>query len=65
MARQIDQRSVAAEIPMAFAHVAVLLGFAGMLVAVLLRLRLYVSNVFGSETEAAQKQVTDTFGTFE
>ena len=50
---------------MAFAHVAVLLGFAGMLLAVLLRLRLYVSNVFGSETEAAQKQVTDTFGTFE
>lgn len=65
MARQIDQRSVAAEIPMAFAHVAVLLGFAGMLVAVLLRLPQYVRNAFGSETAAAQKQVTDTFGTFE
>ena len=65
MARQIDQRSVAAEIPMAFAHVAVLLGFAGMLVAVLLRLPQYVRDVFGSETAAVQKQVTDTFGTFD
>ena len=65
MARQIDQRSVAAEIPMALAHVAVLLGFAGMLLAVLLRLPQYVRNVFGSETAAVQKQVTDTFGTFD
>ena len=65
MAREIDQRSVAAEIPMAFAHVAVLLGFAGMLVAVLLRLPQYVRNAFGSETAAVQKQVTDTFGTFD
>lgn len=65
MARQIDQRSVAAEIPMALAHAGVLLGFAGMLLAVLLRLPHYVRNVFGSETAAVQKQVTDTFGTFE
>lgn len=65
MARQIDQRSVAAEIPMALAHVAVLLGFAGMLLAVLLRVPQYVRNVFGSETAAVQKQVTDTFGTFD
>ena len=65
MAWQLDQRSVAAEVPMAYAHVAVPLGFAGMLVAVLLRLGAYVRNVFGSETAAVQKQVTDTFGTFE
>lgn len=65
MARTIDQRSVAAEMPMMYAHVAVLLGFAGMLVAVLLRIPQYVRNVFGSETAAAQKQVVDTFGTFE
>ena len=63
--QQIDQRSVAAEMPMMYAHVAVLLGFAGMLVAVLLRIPQYVRNVFGSETAAAQKQVVDTFGTFE
>ena len=63
--RQMDQRSVAAEIPMALAHAGVLLGFAGMLVAVLLRLPQYVRNVFGSETAAVQKQVTDTFGTFD
>ena len=65
MARTIDQRSVAAEMPMMYAHVAVLLGFAGMLVAVLLRIPQYVRNAFGSETAAAQKQVVDTFGTFE
>src|SRR3954462_12809773 len=65
MARQIDQRSVAAESPMAAAHVAVLLGFSGMLLAVLLRLPQYLRNVFGSETAAVQKQVTDTFGTFD
>lgn len=63
--RQMDQRSVAAEIPMALAHAGVLLGFAGMLIAVLLRLPQYVRNVFGSETAAVQKQVTDTFGTFD
>ena len=65
VARGMDQRSVAAEIPMAFAHAGVLLGFAGMLLAVLLRLPQYVRNVFGSETEAVQKQVTETFGTFD
>lgn len=65
LTRQMDQRSVAAEIPMALAHAGVLLGFAGMLVAVLLRLPQYVRNAFGSETAAVQKQVTDTFGTFE
>jgi TRAP-type transport system small permease protein len=65
MTREMDQRSVAAEIPMALAHAGVLLGFAGMLVAVLLRLPQYVRNVFGSETAAVQKQVTDTFGTFD
>ena len=65
MSRQIDQRSVAAEIPIALAHAGVLLGFSGMLAAVLLRLPQYVRNVFGSETAAVQKQVTDTFGKFE
>ena len=65
VARELDQRSVAAEIPMALAHAGVLLGFAGMFVAVLLRLGQYVRNAFGSETEAVQKQVTDTFGTFD
>ena len=65
LALRLDQRSVAAEIPMALAHVAVLLGFIGMLLAILLRFPQYVRNVFGTETEAAQKQVTETFGTFE
>jgi C4-dicarboxylate transporter, DctQ subunit len=65
LAYAMDQRSVAADIPMALAHAGVLLGFVGMLAAVLLRFRAYVVNAFGSETEAVQKQVTDTFGTFE
>lgn len=65
IAFQLDQRSVAAEIPMGYAHAGVLAGFLGMLVAVLVRLRAYVAMSFGSETEAVQKQVTDTFGTFE
>jgi TRAP-type C4-dicarboxylate transport system permease small subunit len=65
IAFQLDQRSVAAEIPMGYAHAGVLLGFCGMLAAVLLRFRAYVTTSFGSETEAVQKQVTDTFGTFE
>lgn len=65
LALSIDQRSVAAEIPMAAAHAGALLGFAGMLVALIFRLRQYVRNTFGSETEAAQKQITETFGTFE
>jgi TRAP-type C4-dicarboxylate transport system permease small subunit len=64
LAWRIDQRSIAAEIPMAFAHAGVLLGFTGMLLAVLLRLRQYVRNAFGSETEAAQKQATEAFGSF-
>ena len=65
VAWQLDQRSVAAEIPMAYAHAGVLAGFVGMLVAVVLRFRAYITTAFGSETEAVQKQVTDTFGTFE
>jgi TRAP-type C4-dicarboxylate transport system permease small subunit len=65
VAYAMDQRSVAADMPMAFAHAGVLLGFCGMLLAVLLKFRSYVRNTFGSETAAVQKQVTETFGTFE
>ena len=65
LAWRMDQRSLAANVPMVYAHAGVLLGFAGMLLAVLLRFRAYVVNAFGSETEAVQKQVTETFGTFD
>ena len=65
LAWQMDQRSVAADIPMWLAHAGVLLGFAGMLLVLLFRFRAYARNEFGSETEAVQKQVTETFGTFE
>jgi TRAP-type C4-dicarboxylate transport system permease small subunit len=60
-----DARSVAAELPMVIPHFALVLGFAGMLLALLFRFRSYVTNAFGSETDAAKKQVTETFGTFE
>jgi TRAP-type C4-dicarboxylate transport system permease small subunit len=62
---RLDQRSVVAEIPMMIPHLALLLGFSGMLIAVILRFRSYVTNAFGSETEATTKQVTETFGIFE
>ena len=65
VAWQLYQRSVAADLPMAFAHAGVLLGFCGMALALLFRFRSYVATAFGSETEAVQKQVTDTFGTFD
>jgi TRAP-type C4-dicarboxylate transport system permease small subunit len=60
-----EQRTIAAEVPMVLAHVAVLVSFCGMLLAVLIRFRSYVVNAFGSETQAVTKQVTETFGTFE
>jgi len=62
---RLDQRSVVAEIPMMIPHLALLLGFVGMLVAVIARFRSYVTNAFGSETEAATRQVTETFGIFD
>ncbi len=60
-----DNRSVAADLPMVIPHSALVLGFAGMLLAVVVRFRSYVGNAFGSETEAATRQVTETFGIFE
>jgi TRAP-type C4-dicarboxylate transport system permease small subunit len=62
---RLEHRSVAAELPMAIPHLALLLGFAGMLAAVVVRFRPYATNAFGSEKEAATKQLKDSFGLFE
>lgn len=62
---RLDQRSVVAELPMFIPHFAVLLGFGGMLLSAVLKVRSYITNAFGSETEFATKQVTETFGIFE
>lgn len=59
-----DQRSLAAEIPVFIAHAALLAGFVGIGLAVIVRFTSYVRNEFGSEKEAVTKQVTETFGTF-
>lgn len=62
---ELNNRSPAADLPMVIPHLALLLGFSAMLLAVIVRFRSYVTNAFGSETEAAAKQVTETFGIFE
>jgi TRAP-type C4-dicarboxylate transport system permease small subunit len=57
---RLDQRSVVAEIPMSIPHFAIVLGFVLMLVAVVFRIRSYMSARLGSEPPpeviAAQKQ---------
>jgi TRAP-type C4-dicarboxylate transport system permease small subunit len=60
-----DQRSMGAGVPLGLAHLAILLGYAGMLVAVALRFRTYVTNAFGSDADAVTRQLTETFGVFE
>lgn len=62
---RLDQRSVVAEIPMTIPHIALALGFIGMLLATVFRIRSYVTGAFGSEIEAATTQVTEQFGIFE
>ena len=62
---RLDQRSVVAEIPMTVPHIALALGFVGMLLASVFRIRSYVTGAFGSEIEAATTQVTAQFGIFE
>lgn len=65
MMARLEYRSVAAELPMAVPHFALLLGFAGMLVAVVVRFRFYVKDAFGSEKEAAANMLKESFGVFE
>ena len=59
---QTRQESVIARLPMSLMHVSVLLGFAGMLIVLLLRLRGYVMGEFGSDAEATTQQLVETYG---
>jgi TRAP-type C4-dicarboxylate transport system permease small subunit len=62
---RLDYRSVAADLPMGIPHAAVLLGFVGMLLAVVVRFRAYATDAFGSEHEATADQLKQNFGMFE
>jgi TRAP-type C4-dicarboxylate transport system permease small subunit len=62
---KFEYRSVAADIPMAIPHAALLFGSTGMLVAVVVRFRLYATDAFGSEQEATADQLKQSFGTFD
>ncbi|MEA3024906.1 MAG: hypothetical protein QOF91_191 [Alphaproteobacteria bacterium] len=62
---RLDYRSVAADLPMGIPHAAVLLGFTGMLLAVVVRFRAYATDAFSSEHEATADQLKQNFGMFE
>jgi TRAP-type C4-dicarboxylate transport system permease small subunit len=64
MMLQLDQMSVVAEIPMVIPHLAVLLGFVAMPLALIGRLRYHLGGEFGSEMEVTIKQMTDAYGAF-
>jgi TRAP-type C4-dicarboxylate transport system permease small subunit len=59
---QTEQQSMVARLPMGLLHSSILVGFAAMALALLLRLGSYVRGEFGSDTEAATKQVMELFG---
>jgi len=59
---QTGQQSVIARLPMGLMHAAILVGFSGMLIALLLRLRSYLRGEFGSDTEATAKEILATYG---
>lgn len=62
MMLETGQQSMIARLPMGLMHAAILVGFSGMLVALLLRLRSYLRGEFGSDTEATTKEILSTYG---
>ena len=58
------QQSMIARLPMGLMHAAILVGFSGMLVALMLRLRSYLAGEFGSDTDATTKEILATYGAF-
>lgn len=64
MMAELDQQSVIARLPMAAVHAAVLVGFALMLLAVLVRLKAYVTGDMGSDAEATAEQLRELYGDF-
>jgi TRAP-type C4-dicarboxylate transport system permease small subunit len=62
---ETGQQSMIARLPMGLMHAAILVGFSGMLVALLLRLGSYLRGEFGSDTEATAKEILATYGAFD
>lgn len=62
---ETGQQSMIARLPMGLMHAAILVGFSGMLVALLLRLGSYLRGEFGSDTEATTKEILATYGAFD
>ena len=62
---QTGQQSMIARLPMGLMHAAILVGFSGMLVALLLRLRQYLGGGFGSDSEATAKEILAAYGTID
>lgn len=59
---ETGQQSMIARLPMGLMHAAILVGFSGMLVALLLRLGGYLRGEFGSDAEATAKEILATYG---
>ncbi len=57
-----DQRSVILRLPMGWMNASVLLGFAGMLLVVIVRLGALVRGELGSDTEAAVREAIEGYG---
>ncbi|MFN0301667.1 MAG: TRAP transporter small permease [Burkholderiales bacterium] len=60
---ETDQRSVILRLPMGLMNTALLLGFIGILLVVLVRLRTFVRGNIETDTEAAVRQAIDSYGT--
>jgi TRAP-type C4-dicarboxylate transport system permease small subunit len=65
MMAEVDQQSVVARLPMAAVHASILVGFTLMLLAVLVRLKAYVTGDMGSEAEATAEQLRELYGEFD
>ena len=65
MMAEVDQQSVIARLPMAAVHASILVGFTLMLLALLLRLKAYITGDMGSEAEATAEQLRELYGEFE
>lgn len=59
---ETDQRSVILRLPMGFMNTSLLIGFIGMLLVVLVRLRAFVRGEMESDTAAAVRQAVDGYG---
>ncbi|OGA33378.1 MAG: hypothetical protein A3G80_04930 [Betaproteobacteria bacterium RIFCSPLOWO2_12_FULL_62_13b] len=65
MMAELDQQSVVARLPMSAVYAAILVGFALMLLVVLLRLKAYITGDMGSDADATAEQLRELYGEFE